>query len=544
MSEAQEKATSPRVMVIADVESNAEALIDRVFRPAGIQASTSNTEGPPPDILVLDITQLRGDPLGNLRNIRAQGEEAPAIVLAAHFPHSRLRDMFRLGVNDFLLKPYRPEALCQAVRDMGESRSIEVNTKVLARRLEGMREQFRRRSEEIRLLTEIGRVVVRLGDLDSILRRVVEAAAFVTDAEEANIYLAEPGTKELVLRATKSINERHASLKRLRVEDTLTGEVFSTGEPMLRQPSLEGGPIKVQTGFMVQSLVKVPIRARNSIVGVLGIYNGITPRRFSQHHLTLLMALGNWTGVALEYANLMREAENPAASNQTLTAVPNDLIEGLDKCIQIIEPMINGATEASSREQRRSLNELHRNLLMLRAMPMATLDVEEAQEMVDLPGVMEQVLREMRRPAARRGLEIIIDESPPLPLFRGDSNRTHRIIQTLVAAAIRRTSRGRIVLEAHRVEVLKGRSTSIPIPRHIQLNDGLWAIVRISDTSPGLSPDTVHALTKEEIDPSAGQIGPGLSLGEIRMMLESMNGSLWYEHTPASTSIVFSLPVT
>ena len=103
--------------------------------------------------------------------------------------------MFRLGVSDFLLKPYRPEALCQAVEDMGESRSTQVNTKVLARRLETMREQFRRRSEEIRLLSEIGRVVVGLGDLDAILRRVVEAAAFMTDAEEANIYLAEPGSK-------------------------------------------------------------------------------------------------------------------------------------------------------------------------------------------------------------------------------------------------------------------------------------------------------------------------------------------------------------
>jgi signal transduction histidine kinase len=407
-----------------------------------------------------------------------------------------------------------------------------------------MREQYRRRSEEIRLLSEIGRVVVSLGDLDAILRRVVEAAAFMTDAEEANIYLAEPGTKELVLRATKSFNERHATLQRLRVEDTLVGEVFKRGEPILRQPSMEGGPIKVQTGFMVQSLAKVPLRARNSVIGVLGIYNGITPRRFSQHHLTLLMALGQWTGVALEYANLMREAEHPTTPQQTLTAVPGDLVDGLDKCINIIEPMVNGSTDELGRDFRRSLGELHRHLLLLRAMPMATLDVDEAQEMVDLPAIMEQVLREMRRPAARRGLEIIIDESPPMPLFRGDSNRTLRIIQTLVAAAIRRTSRGRIILEGHRVEIVRGRSTSTPVPRHIQLDDGLWAVVRISDTSPGLSPDTVHALTKEEIDPSAGQIGPGLSLGEIRMMLESMNGRLWYEHTPASTTIVFSLPIT
>ena len=88
---------------------------------------------------------------------------------------------------------------------------------------------------------------------------MVEAAAFVTDAEEANIYLAEPGTDELVFRASKNPESRQASLQRLRVTDTLVGEVFRTGQALLHQPSLEGGPVKVQTGFMVQSLVEVPL---------------------------------------------------------------------------------------------------------------------------------------------------------------------------------------------------------------------------------------------------------------------------------------------
>ncbi|NIS81315.1 MAG: GAF domain-containing protein [Anaerolineales bacterium] len=543
MSDSNEAQSSPRVIVIADVESNASALIERILSPAGIQAWIPSQEAPPADIIIVDVTQLRGDPLADLREIRAQGEDAPAIVLAAHFPHSRLRDMFRLGVNDFLLKPYRPQALCQAVLELSESRSTEADTQILARRLETIREQLRRRSEEIRLLSEIGRVVVGLGDLDSILRRVVEAAAFMTDAEEASIYIAEPGTNELVLRATKSVGDRHATLQRLRVEDTLVGEVFATGQPILRQPSLGSGPIKVQTGFMVQSLAKVPLRMRNNVVGVLGIYNGITPRRFNEHHLTLLMALGHWAGVALEYASMMREATSPSTS-KTLTAAPPNLIDGLDHAIQTLEPVLRGLMGSLSDSQNQALNELLEQLNSLRALPVAELDVEEVQEMVDLPNLLEQVVEDMRRQATRRGLELIVENSPPMPLFRGDSSRTQRVIETLVSAAIRRTSRGRIVLEGHRLEVRQGRSSGLNIPRNIELKDGLWAIVRISDTSPGLSPDTIHAITKTEVDPSSGQIGPGLSLGEIRMILESMGGKMWYEHTPASTTIVFSLPIT
>ena len=61
------------------------------------------------------------------------------------------------------------------------------DTQRLAANLEGVREDLRRRSEEIRLLSEIGRVVASLDDLDQILSRLVEAAAYVTDAEEASI---------------------------------------------------------------------------------------------------------------------------------------------------------------------------------------------------------------------------------------------------------------------------------------------------------------------------------------------------------------------
>jgi signal transduction histidine kinase len=130
-----------------------------------------------------------------------------------------------------------------------------------------------------------------------------------------------------------------------------------------------------------------------------------------------------------------------------------------------------------------------------------------------------------------------------MPWFHGDEDRIQRIINALVAAAIRRTKRGHIVLEAHRVEIRNGKSSEIPIPDEIGLSDGFWAIVRVSDSSPGLSRDTIRALSSNETNPALGQIGPGLSLGEIRIIVESMDGVIWHEHTPASTSILFALPM-
>jgi len=101
----------------------------------------------------------------------------------------------------------------------------------------------------------------------------------------------------------------------------------------------------------------------------------------------------------------------------------------------------------------------------------------------------------------------------------------------------------RQLLETHYFEILRSQSDEFPLTVNVEMHDGAWAAVRVSDSSPGLSPDTVQAITAPEIDPVAGQMGPGLSMGEIRMIVESMKGVMWYEHTPASTSITFALPI-
>jgi DNA-binding response OmpR family regulator len=545
MSELDHRGRNPVVLVLADVASNAQGIIDKILKPAGIRAwPAEDPQAPTPDVLLVDITQQLGDPLGGLRTLRAKGDEAPAIVLAAHFPTARLRDLFRLGVADVMLKPYKGVELCKSIYALSEARSTEVTTQLLARRLQSTREQARRRSEEIRWLSEIGRTVVGLRNLESILTRVVEAAAFLTDAEEANIYLAEQGSREVVLRASKSAGETRGTLKRLRITDTLAGHVFRSGQPIVRQPEEGAKPVKVQTGFLVQSLIKVPVRIGQRPVGVLGVYNRLAPRPFSEHHVTLLGALADWAGVALEQSAgepPAAPAEPPSAPPPTpaTAQIPLDLIHGLEQLENELRAGLKDQTDPAS--QQRWADMLDR-VIALRQLPMALLESGTEGSYIDLEQVAARVVDELRMAARQRSLELVLESNGRLPRLRGHQGRIHRVIEALTAAAIRRTQRGRIALTLRQFDVTAGYSSGFPLPQEQSLPDGRWVAVEVSDSSGGLSPDTVRALSLPEADPTVGSLGPGLSMGEVRLIAESMGGYLWHNHTAVSTSITFALP--
>jgi DNA-binding NarL/FixJ family response regulator len=531
----------PRVVVIADVQSNATALVEKVLKPAGIEAWTESETAPDPDVLIVDVTQLMGDPLAGLRNRRSSGDDTPALILAARFPQSHLRDFFRLGVADVLMKPYRPDDLVQAINDMAETRSRERNTQILARKLETSRENIRQRSEEIRLLSEIGRTVVNLADLDHILTRVAEAAAFVTDAEEANIYLADPDTNELVLRASKQAGERNATLQRLRVNDTLVGQVFRTGQAMLRQPSLESGPVKIQTGFLVRSLINTPIRTQQMVIGVLGVYNRLASRPFTEHHLTLLSALADWAGVALEHAELIQQVQEP----------PSHAVEGvekeaiifpgrIDEAISRLDHLLNDNEIALDDPQIAALEGL--KLSFMRGMTI----VEPTQEelgTIDLPFIVEEAIEEWKDTANEFGLEIILGPSLPITPFPGNPHPVEQIVKNLIGSAINRTKEGRVVLNLHRFDVENGKADGMSPPDDFELQDGLWVGVTVADSSAGLTEEAIRALTSDDIDPNAGKFGPGLSMGEIRLISDSIGASIWHDQTPAGTTLIFALPV-
>jgi two-component system phosphate regulon sensor histidine kinase PhoR len=158
-------------------------------------------------------------------------------------------------------------------------------------------------------------------ELDEVLAKVVEAAVSVTHAEEGSLLLLDEQTHELTMRASKNFEDSFVRTFRLRSQDSLAGYVIRTGEPVLLD---QNSPQKIKTAYLVHSLVYVPLKVRDRVIGVLGVDNRRAGRAFTRHDQRLLGALGDYAAIAIENAYLYARTDRERAQLETILRETED----------------------------------------------------------------------------------------------------------------------------------------------------------------------------------------------------------------------------
>jgi len=228
---------------------------------------------------------------------------------------------------------------------------------------------------------------------------------------------------------------------------------------------------------------------------------------------------------------------------QELTAGSETLVEGLEHTATVLDGLARGSAGPVSRAQADLLQKVVQALQRLRSLPVAILPEEEAQHFVNVPGLVDETVEELRSEAEQKGLELRTERPGPIPLIPTDRSRLRQVIEGLIAASIRRTEGGHVTIRTQLLSVRAGRPDKrVSVPPKLKLPDGMWAVVSVTDTSPGLSDDTQYALSAPKADPEAGKTGPGLSMGEIRMIAESLGGFVWHESREEGPAITFVVP--
>jgi len=165
------------------------------------------------------------------------------------------------------------------------------------------------RVRELNTLHEIARAVTSVLDLESVLNRIVEAAVFLTNAEEGFLFLVDEDSGDLTLRAGKGLGEKASRVMSLKVTDSIPAQVVKTGRPVRMGGMHRDEEYKVKTGYLVKSLLNVPIKSVGQIIGVLGVDHSVASMRsFSDHDVALLSSLADYAAIALQNANLFAEA--------------------------------------------------------------------------------------------------------------------------------------------------------------------------------------------------------------------------------------------
>ncbi|MCB0153449.1 MAG: GAF domain-containing protein [Anaerolineae bacterium] len=158
------------------------------------------------------------------------------------------------------------------------------------------------RLQELDILFEIGKSVTSLLDLEAILHSVVRAAVTLTRGEESYLILVDEASGHLYLRAETARDLETVKDFWARVTDSISAQVVQTGQPIILSKSEKR--LKIKTGLAVYSMVNVPLKVGQTVIGVLGINNRQEKRAFTHHDQELLSALADWAAIAIQNAKL------------------------------------------------------------------------------------------------------------------------------------------------------------------------------------------------------------------------------------------------
>lgn len=201
-----------RILVVDDGDDMREFVLGYVLEPNGYQwlEAKDGQQGlevaiaESPDLILLDLQMPRLDGTGMLRAMKEHGLNIPVVLMTFHGSEEIAVEVFRMGVVDYVIKPFNIDELLDAMeRALTETR-LRAERDQLTERLVTSNLDLKRRVKELQALYGIGRSLAALVDVDTLLARVADAAAFVTSADDTVIMLLDSASGELIERIVKA----------------------------------------------------------------------------------------------------------------------------------------------------------------------------------------------------------------------------------------------------------------------------------------------------------------------------------------------------
>ncbi|MBI3243105.1 MAG: response regulator [Chloroflexi bacterium] len=324
-----------RILVADDSREVRDFLADYILRPAGFNvtivedgtAALHAAREQRPDLIIADLNMPGLTGLQLKKALSADGNAIPFILMTAEGSEQIITESVMAGIVRYLPKPVDGDVMLAAVEQALETQR--------ARRQQAA---YEKRVRDLETLQKIGRALTTTLDLDNVLSQVVEAAVSLTGAEEGSLLLLDEGTGELIMRAARNFDDQFVRTFRLRSDDSLAGQVIQTGQPILLGAD---SPKKIKTAYLVRSLIYIPLRLREQIIGVLGVDNRAGGRMFNEADLAPLTILADYAAIAIENARLYARADTERAKLDAILQNTEDGVIVVDGSARLV--MINGA---------------------------------------------------------------------------------------------------------------------------------------------------------------------------------------------------------
>lgn len=199
-------------------------------------------------------------------------------------------------------------------------------------------ESLKRKIREMETLNEIVRAINSSLEPKEILKIIMEKTADFVRAEGWSILLVDRNRQELVFEAAAGEAGEKLIGMRLGINQGVAGWVARTGKSLIvedvtKDPRFYDGVDK-KTKFTTKSILCVPMKSRDEIIGVVEVINKIGGEPFTKDDLEIFENLVQHVTIALRNAQMYRKMEE--------TSITDDLTKLYNTryCNQVLDELI------------------------------------------------------------------------------------------------------------------------------------------------------------------------------------------------------------
>ena len=329
--------------------------------------------------------------------------------------------------------------------------------------------------ERYRRLSEISIELASTLDLDALLNNIVHAAADLLDAEAASVLLYDEVKQVLYFDAASNLTEPLMRGLIVPVDSSIAGWIVTNRKPVIVSDTQKDprhyGDIAKSTQVTTNSMLGVPLIAKNKVVGVLEAINKLSGE-FNDEDKNVLLALGALVAVAIENARLFQQTD---LISEMVHEVRTPLTSLGTAARLLLRPQISD--DMRQRMAEIILTETSRLSEMTTAfLDLASLEAGRVQfqaKVFEVPVLLEECVNLMQNKAEERSIHIELTIEPPfdgkLPLIKADQDKIKQVLLNLLSNAIKyNRPGGEIFLTARQEDgdmAIAVRDTGMGIPK-------------------------------------------------------------------------------
>jgi two-component system NtrC family sensor kinase len=316
-----------RILIADDRRENLLFLADSVLRPEGYEVITAidgkqaldKALGERPDLIITDLKMPRMSGLELMAGLRKAEVDIPVILTTFFGSEQTAIQAFRLGARDYIVKPYEVKDMLDSVERALIEQRLRRETMYLQEGAEVTR-HLEERVRQLHSLCGIGQALAALHDGDEVMRVVVEASIFLSQADCGQLFLINAQEKRLEIRALRGPSDTRARCVRQPGADNLALKVAQTSRAQMGERQA-GAQAKVPR-------LGVPLRLKDRLIGVLAV-DAKADRAFDENDRYQLGILASFASVALTNAWKIERLQKEPAAQPPQASPPREQAAGV-----------------------------------------------------------------------------------------------------------------------------------------------------------------------------------------------------------------------